>query len=378
MSLVSIIVPIYNVEAYLNRCLDSLITQTLKNIEIILINDGSKDNSLQICEDYAKRDGRIKVIDQPNQGVSVARNTGLLRATGKYIGFVDPDDWIEPNMYELMYNKITELECPICFCNYYKDDKNTSSPKSFRIKKELLYEEEVRNMIVSNMVGADDIIPRYNYVMGCVWRGLYEKTFIDKYNLYFEPGVNIMEDLVFNIKALLKVDKLCILHEHLYHYVQNPTSILHTYKKNMWKDQIRVHELLELYIKEAGLEEQMRNRLDMRYVGMAFSAIYNEVNSKGQVDMKNKMNKVREICADEKLKESLERVRPIRGSELEYKVKEQRNIKILSNKKEDKSVNKKHKEDTKLRTKRAFIKKTKSYQETASRRLSVSKKSNKK
>ena len=368
MSLVSIIVPIYNVENYLKRCLDSLIAQTLEDIEIILINDGSKDKSLQICEDYAKTDRRIKVIDQPNQGVSVARNTGLSNATGKYIGFVDPDDWLEPNMYEVMYNKIRDLECPVCFCNYYKDDKNNSVPKSFKIKKELLNEQEIRDMIVSNMVGADDIIPRYNYVMGCVWRGLYEKTFLDENDIYFEPGVNIMEDLVFNIKTLLKVDKLCIVHEYLYHYVQNPTSILHTYKKNMWEDQMRVHELLEYYIKEAGLEERMRNRLDMRYVGMAFSAIYNEVNSKGNVDMKDKMNKVKEICANEKLKESLERIRPIRGSETGHKPKEVRTMKNMSNKKEG----------TKLRAKRPFRKKTKAYQETASRRLSVNKKSNKK
>lgn len=279
-------------------------------------------------------------------------------------------------MYESMYNQITKLQCPICFCNYYKDDKNTSSPKNFRIKKELLNKDEIRNMIVSNMVGADDIIPRYNYVMGCVWRGLYEKAFIDKHNLYFEPGVNIMEDLVFNIKALLKAEKLCILHECLYHYVQNPTSILHTYKKNMWEDQIRVHELLELYIEEAGLEEQMRNRLDMRYIGMAFSAIYNEVNSKGQVDMKNKMNKVREICANEKLKESLERIRPIRGSEQEYKVKETHPVKMLKSKKGDKVSNKGKKDSPKLRIKRDSKKRSKLYQETASRRFSVNKKSN--
>src|SRR5207253_2318057 len=101
---VSIIVPVYNNEKYLSECLDSLINQTLKDIEIILVNDGSNDNSLLICYEFGKIDGRIKVIDKPNGGVSSARNTGLKLASGKYVGFVDSDDWIESDMYEKMYS----------------------------------------------------------------------------------------------------------------------------------------------------------------------------------------------------------------------------------------------------------------------------------
>ncbi|MEG2895606.1 MAG: glycosyltransferase [Niameybacter sp.] len=322
MSLVSIVVPIYNVQTYLPRCLESLLAQTLEDIEIILINDGSKDESLAVCEHYAKQDKRIKVIDQVNQGVSVARNTGLLHARGRYIGFVDPDDWIEPNMYEVMTAQIQAQACSICLCNYYKDDKNSSVPKTLKIKKDVLIQEEIVAHLVSNMVGADDIMPHYNFVMGCVWRGLYSKNFLTQHEICFEPGINIMEDLAFNVKALLNAEKICIVRDYLYHYIQNPTSILHTYKKNMWEDQMRVHELLEKYIQSAGLEEQMRNRLDMRYIGMAFSAIFNEVQGKNKEDMKNRVNKVKEICADEKLKLSLERIRPIRGSESPVKQEE--------------------------------------------------------
>ena len=314
MKLVSIIVPIYNAQNYLSRCLDSLLAQTLEDIEIILINDGSTDDSLDICKAYEAKDPRIVLIDQANGGVSAARNAGINRASGEYIGFVDPDDWIEPWMYALMYNKARTLDCPICFCNYYKDDKNSSIPKRFKIKQETLNREEIIEMIVSNMVGVDDIMPNYNFVMGCVWRGLYSRAFIEAHHISFEVGVGIMEDLVFNVQALLKADQICIVPEFLYHYVQNPKSVLHTYNKNMWPDQVRVHALLEQYIQEAGLEDMMRNRLDMRYVGMAFSAIYNEVNRKSKSGVKYKVSKVKEICADEKLKLSLERIRPIRGS----------------------------------------------------------------
>ena len=106
MGKVSIIVPIYNVEKYLSKCIESILSQTYKNIEIILVDDGSPDNSPQICDEYAKKDDRIIVIHKANGGVSSARNAGIDIATGKYIGFVDPDDYIENNMYELMVNKI--------------------------------------------------------------------------------------------------------------------------------------------------------------------------------------------------------------------------------------------------------------------------------
>lgn len=115
---VSVIVPVYNVECYLERCLDSILSQTYTNLEIILINDGSTDQSSQICDAYVKRDPRIRVIHQRNQGVSAARDVGLENATGEFIGFVDADDWIEPDMYEVMIYKIQEENCEVVICDY--------------------------------------------------------------------------------------------------------------------------------------------------------------------------------------------------------------------------------------------------------------------
>ena len=119
---VSVIVPIYNKEKVLKRNVHTILNQTLKDIEIILINDGSTDRSGQICEDIQRNDKRVKVMHQPNKGVSVARNTGISVATGDYIGFVDPDDWIELDMYENMYTKIKETHANICLCNYSVDE----------------------------------------------------------------------------------------------------------------------------------------------------------------------------------------------------------------------------------------------------------------
>lgn len=314
MDLVSIIVPIYNVEKYLSKCIESLLGQTMENLEIVLINDGSLDNSLSICYEYAKKDERVRVIDKKNEGVAAARNTGLEEAKGNYIGFVDPDDWIEEDMYRSMYQKLIETNSEICFCNYSKDDKLGSSPRLLKIKKESLNRQEIIDEIIANMIGIDDLMPKYNYIMGCVWRCLYKKEFIDKYELRFKRGVSIMEDLVFTVEALLKCQAICIDKGVWYHYRRNPKSVLHTYNPRMWEDQIYVHRLLEELLLEQGLAEYMANRLDLRYIGMAFSAIYNATNKtteESKTQIKQRMIRIRQICGDDRLKLALDRVKPI-------------------------------------------------------------------
>ncbi len=112
--LISVIVPVYNVEKYMERCVDSILRQTYTNIEIILVDDGSTDASSRLCDEYAARDGRIKVVHKENGGLSDARDAGLAVAEGDYIGYVDSDDWIEPDMYELMHMDCAENEAQVC------------------------------------------------------------------------------------------------------------------------------------------------------------------------------------------------------------------------------------------------------------------------
>lgn len=122
--LISIIVPVYNVEAYIHQCIKSIIEQSYKNLEIILVDDGSKDKSGKICDDYARKDKRIKVIHKKNGGLSDSRNAGITVATGKYIAFVDSDDWIEKNMYEKMYNECEKFGADICICGFFREYKD--------------------------------------------------------------------------------------------------------------------------------------------------------------------------------------------------------------------------------------------------------------
>lgn len=323
MDVISIVVPIYNMEKYLERCLNSIMQQIYTNIEIILVNDGSNDNSLLICKEYQKKDARIKIIDKQNEGVSVARNIGIESATGKYIGFVDPDDWIEPEMYESMHNTITGNNSNIVFCNYSKDSKISSSPRLLKTKKDVLYKPDIIDEFISNMIGIEDILPKYYNIMGCIWRCLYRRDFIERYNLKFIPGITIMEDLIFTVEALINCDKICIDRGVWYHYMQNKTSSLHTYIENMWADQIIVHETLEKLLISAGLVDYLQHRLDSRYIAMAACSVGNEL-YRSSANIKEKMDEVKVIINDKKLKEALERAK-------KYKFD---NIKNLKNKDE--------------------------------------------
>lgn len=303
---ISVIIPVYNVEKFLPRCLDSVINQDYRDIEIILVNDGSSDRSLDICKKYQETDSRIVIIDKENEGVSVARNAGIEAASGKYIAFVDADDWIEPQMYKNMYSTIEKYKCNIAFCNYSKDRTSSRTLKKIRINKNALGKQDIINGLIANMIGLEDTLFKYNYIMGSIWRSLYKKDFIDKFNLRFTPGITIMEDLIFIIQALVHCDRVCIDHGFYYHYMQNKSSSLHTYNRKMWNDMVAVHNLLENILKDAGLYEYLRNRMDSRYIAMAACAVGNEI-YRSDSPMGQRMKIAGYIINDEKLKEVLDR-----------------------------------------------------------------------
>ena len=138
--LLSVIIPVYKVEKYLRRCLDSIVNQTYKNLEIILVDDGSPDNSGKICDEYAQNDKRIKVIHQKNKGQGAARNTGIIAANGELITFVDSDDWIENNTYEIMVSKLLQYELDIIKCAIVETDGS-------KIKRELNHKTTKINVV---------------------------------------------------------------------------------------------------------------------------------------------------------------------------------------------------------------------------------------
>lgn len=212
---VSVIVPVYNVEKYLERCLDTLTNQTLKEIEIICVNDGSTDNSAKILEDFALKDNRIKIINQPNGGLSVARNTGMDVAIGEYIGFVDSDDWVDLDFYEKLYNSAKNNDCDIAVADFLRKHPNKDK-RRLNINQEKVYTTPEDKYMVCR-----------TYREGCVWNKIYRKSLLDKINLKFVPKM-YYEDRDFTARSLFYSEKLVTVPNTYYNYFVNPVSIVQT------------------------------------------------------------------------------------------------------------------------------------------------------
>lgn len=212
-NLISIIVPVYNVEKYLEKCVDSLINQTYKNIEIILVDDGSKDNSGSLCDEIAKKDSRIHVIHKKNGGLSSARNEGLKHANGSYIGFVDSDDWLNPIMYETLYNILNKNEADISYCTFAKVfNENEKIPAKNDSDIVTFNKEEAMNSFYTD-------ISVYSTV---AWNKLYKKELFDDITY---PEGKIHEDEGTTYKLFYKASKIAFINQPFYYYRFNPKSI---------------------------------------------------------------------------------------------------------------------------------------------------------
>ena len=249
---VSIIVPVYNVEKYLAQCLDSLFVQTLTDIEIIAVNDGSTDSSPEILGNYAVKDNRLKIINKSNGGLGDARNTGLAAAKGEYIGFVDSDDWIDRDMYEVMYAIAQKANADIVMCNFVSEMPNGNVIlQKVPITPGRIYKGiEIKKEILIKMVGISAYQENFRYIMNSfnsVWKNMYRRDFIIGNNLRFVSEREFFaEDLLFNLNAYSLSASLIATDKFLYHARVNPASLVHKYRQNM----IGMHSNLYRYIQE--------------------------------------------------------------------------------------------------------------------------------
>lgn len=232
MTKLSIIVPVYNVEKYLPKCLESLIKQTLNDIEIICVNDGSMDNSLAILKEFASRDSRIRIIDNQHQGVAKTRNTGIEQSTGEYIGFVDSDDYIDIDFFEKLYNSATKSNSDIAIASILKH-KNF-----FNIYNAKYTKEETAITIQDKIKLCEDKKHFFFYA----WNKIYHSGFIKKNNIKFSEG-QIYEDVMFAIKALYYSNKIISVYGTKYHYIEHENSLTKYKDKTGEKE----HDLIKAY-----------------------------------------------------------------------------------------------------------------------------------
>ncbi|HIY33925.1 MAG TPA: glycosyltransferase family 2 protein [Candidatus Eubacterium faecigallinarum] len=280
---VSVIVACYNVEDYLEKCLDSIVNQTYDNLEIICVNDGSADQTQTILENYLKKDDRIVVINQKNLGVSIARNKALDAATGAYVSFVDGDDWMELTAIEKAVSKIEELNCDLVFWSYNKGFSNKSI-------KNYIYGEE------SKLLKGQDYEDFYRLFFGTtgkrlehpeladsictIWGKLYRKNIICDIRFVDINTIGTLEDCLFNIHYLLNGSSAYYLAECLYDYRRNNEgSITTKYKKDLFDKWQNLYSIMDDFITQNQLDSSfsnaLSNRIAMGVIGLGLQELGN-------------------------------------------------------------------------------------------------------
>lgn len=239
-ALISLIIPVYKVEKYLEKCIQSVINQTYENLQIILVDDGSPDNCGKICDEYAKKDHRIEVIHKSNGGLSDARNKGLEIAKGEYIGFVDSDDYIEADMYEVLYNLLKQYNADVSICNFY-----TVSQGKISIKNADNGINEYNRIEILKEILLDKNIQSY------AWNKLYKKELFDEIKY---PIGKKYEDIGTTFYLLEKCNKIVVTGKSEYYYINRQDSIVNNVTESTITDYIELiiqrYDYIEENIKE--------------------------------------------------------------------------------------------------------------------------------
>ena len=233
-AVVSIIVPVYKVEKYIRQCVDSLLAQTYRNIEVILVDDGSPDNCGAICDEYAAKDSRVKVIHQQNGGVSVARQTGIDHATGEYSIHADPDDWVELNMIEELVAKAVADNADMVICDFYRESKSDRIHVCQNPGDDLSASAVLRKILSQQLHGS-------------CWNKLVNRSRIE--GIGFTPeDLCILEDELYNIRILARKIKVSYLPKAFYHYrVENEHSLCNTISEKSFKSKVKAVSEIESF-----------------------------------------------------------------------------------------------------------------------------------
>lgn len=302
--LVSIVLPIYNVEKYLDRCINSVVNQTYKSLEIILVDDGSPDGCPKICEDWVKRDKRIKVIHKANAGLGYARNTGIENASGEYICFFDSDDYIATNTIEKAYSAAKSKNSDMVLFGHYDVNSQGKIIKSYipKTEKECYMNFEVQEKLLPDLVSDDSATGKSTNLWLSACFSMYSMRLILESNWRFASEREIISEDVYSLLRLYKnVKKVTIIPEAFYYYCENGMSLTHTYKVDRFN---RIKQFYNACIKECDKLEYS-DEVKKRFVGPFISNTIAAMKMVVKADMSdiNKKAAFRTICKDEQFHE---------------------------------------------------------------------------
>ena len=269
---VSVIVPIYNVEKYLRRCLDSLVNQTLADIEIILVDDESPDNSKEIYKEYLAKDNRIKLVQKKNGGLGFARNSGLEIATGEFIAYIDSDDYVDVNMFKKLYDTSKSNNLDTVYCGYNNLDDELKVHSFSEVDDLTIFstKDEV-NGVLLDMIACKPSSPLERKYRMSVWHAIYSRDLIENNRIRFcSERQFISEDIIYHIDYLSKANRIAFIPDSFYYYCYNEDSLTKTFREDRFEKSVILHqELLRRFKVEGYKESVYKNRVDRFIIGYA-------------------------------------------------------------------------------------------------------------
>lgn len=304
---VSVIIPVYNAENYIPYCIESLLNQTLQQCEFIFINDGSKDSSQQIIEHYQKLDNRVKLINQENQGVSIARNTGLKVANGEYIGFVDADDYVEKDMYEMLYTSANQGDCDVIISNFRGDIGGHEVIIKYPFPTEIVLEKDyIEKEILPYFLMRDNLNTAVNKI--------YKNTLIKEKNIQFPEKVALGEDGIFNITFFSNATNMKYINYEGYHYREVAGSATRNISERDYFQRAVETYTMELPSLYTGKISKVRidQLKSIKFINSVMSYIHIYFTPSKDVDFRKRYKYVKDMICSKYVREAL----PIYYSEL--------------------------------------------------------------
>lgn len=296
--LISIIVPVYNVEKYIERCVDSLIKQTYKNLEIILVDDGSVDKSAELCNEYAKQHRNIKVVHKANAGLGYARNTGLDVATGKYVAFVDSDDYISEDMISNLYHDLKRNDSDACIGGFKRVCGNTISTKRNSLAGKKFVGDEIKECVIPRMLGKKP--NGTDYIEMSVWKVLFNMEIINRYQLRFPSERELIsEDIVFDLKYYSKCNSVYMSDDTGYFYCDNEGTLTTRYRPERFELQKKLYLYVDEEVSKMGIADITKIRRMTTFVSNTRYCIKLEVKFAKTNGYEIMKKNIRYICEDE-------------------------------------------------------------------------------
>lgn len=296
--LISVIVPVYNVEKYLRQCLTSLVNQTYRNIEVVMVDDGSKDSGGLICDEYAKKYQNFSVVHKKNAGLGMARNTGLEYINGKYVVFVDSDDYVENTLIENLYKNLLKNKVDMCKGGF----------KRFTDANEVIFERKYNDVLYEGDKAKTELLPRmigsspldHDSIEMCVWGAIYNANIIRNFGVKFHSEREfISEDLVFNIDYMQYANGACTIPDTGYNYRVNLKSLSTSYRPDRFEACKFLYLEMKRKLQNLGYDEDALLRLDRTFFIYLRMCIRQEKPSALKEKKKNLISNIDKICQDQ-------------------------------------------------------------------------------